>query len=363
MSWSFRIATIGGTALRIHVTFLLLLAWIGWVSWQSGGAEAAIDGLVFVLLVFLCVALHEGGHALAARRYGIRTPDITLLPIGGLARLDRMPERPTHELVVAGAGPLVNLVIAGVLFLLLGARLDAGDLAAIERAEGSLLARLVGVNVMLVLFNLLPAFPLDGGRMLRALLAYRLSRGRATRIAARIGQVFGVAFAVVGVLYSPLLLLIAVFIFFAADAESRLETRRERSAAHTVGNAMIAGAATLRPGDTLRQAGQLVLSTTQQHFPVIDAERRLLGVVTRLALARSLQGAGPDASVTEAMQPLATAGPDEPLLPLMPEMLGGPIGAIAVVDEGGRYIGYLSGAEVAAGLLRTQLSQGETIAG
>ncbi|MEL6218217.1 MAG: site-2 protease family protein, partial [Pseudomonadota bacterium] len=147
MSWSFRIATIGGTALRIHVTFLLLLAWIGWVSWQSGGAEAAIDGLVFVLLVFLCVALHEGGHALAARRYGIRTPDITLLPIGGLARLDRMPERPTHELVVAGAGPLVNLVIAGVLFLLLGARLDAGDLAAIERAEGSLLARLVGVNV------------------------------------------------------------------------------------------------------------------------------------------------------------------------------------------------------------------------
>lgn len=357
MVWSVRIATLWGTALRVHVTFVLLLAWIGWVGWQRGGAEAATDGIVFVLLVFLCVALHEGGHALAAGRYGIRTPDITLLPIGGLARLERMPERPGQEMVVAAAGPLVNVAIAGLLFAVLGAQIDGTDLAALERAEGSLVARLIGVNVMLVLFNLLPAFPLDGGRMLRALLAMRLPRARATRIAARVGQGFGLVFAALGLLYNPLLLLIAVFVFLAADAESRLETERERAVAHRFGDVAVRPCAVLRVGETARRGGQLLLATVQQQFPVLDEADRLEGVVTRARLVEALRGSGPDTPLTAVMvRDPPVAAPEDPLLPRLDALLASPAGAIVLVDADGRCVGCVSAAEVCERLVRDGLA-------
>ena len=187
MSWSLAIFRIAGIQLRIHITFLLLIAWLAFGYYAQGGSAVAASRVIFVLLLFLCVVLHEFGHAFAAKAFGINTPDITLLPIGGVARLERMPEEPVQELIIAVAGPLVNVVIA------LGLFVAGGSQALLNPSTvegGGLVAQLLTINIMLVLFNLLPAFPMDGGRVLRALLATRLSYARATQIAANVGQGF-----------------------------------------------------------------------------------------------------------------------------------------------------------------------------
>jgi Zn-dependent protease len=186
VSWSIPIIRIAGIQLRIHVTFLLLIIWL---------ALGPVSSAVFVLLLFLCVVLHEFGHAFAAKGYGINTPDITLLPIGGVARLERMPEEPKQELVIAIAGPLVNVIIAACLYLVIGARGRVAPETAVE--SGDMLVGLFQINVWLVLFNLLPAFPMDGGRVLRALLASRMSFARATQVAATVGQAFAFIFGFV----------------------------------------------------------------------------------------------------------------------------------------------------------------------
>ena len=188
MSWSLNIGTIAGTAVRVHITFLLFLGWIFAASYSSGGADAAWSALLFMILLFTCVVAHEFGHIFTARAFGVATPDVTLLPIGGVARLERIPEAPSEEFLVAIAGPLVNVAIAFGLVGLAGAHLHAGDLAAVDSASVSLVDRLAIVNLFLALFNMIPAFPMDGGRVLRALLATRLGFVRATEIAASIGQ-------------------------------------------------------------------------------------------------------------------------------------------------------------------------------
>ncbi|MEL7348970.1 MAG: site-2 protease family protein, partial [Pseudomonadota bacterium] len=214
MSWSFKLLQIGDTELKVHLTFFLLLLWVAATGYPQGGLGAAMQGVLFVLMVFACVILHELGHVIAAQYYGIRTPEITVLPIGGLARLERMPQKPSQELVVAIAGPLVNVVIAGVLWGLLGARFDLSSMAELTAAGRTLQGQLLAVNVMLVVFNLIPAFPLDGGRIFRALLGYAMARDRATRLAARVGQAVAVVFAFAGLFYNPFLVLIAIFMFF-----------------------------------------------------------------------------------------------------------------------------------------------------
>src|SRR6266508_2435236 len=171
MLWSINIGTIAGTAVRIHVTFLLFLGWIFIASWYSGGPQAAWSGLAFMILLFACVLAHEFGHIFTARAFGVATPDVTLLPIGGGARLERIPEKPSEEFLVAIAGPLVNVAIALALVAVAGASLDAGHLAAVESAKISMIDRLAAVNLFLAVFNMIPAFPMDGGRVLRALLA------------------------------------------------------------------------------------------------------------------------------------------------------------------------------------------------
>src|SRR5438132_11456221 len=180
MSWSIPIIRIAGIQLRIHITFLLLIGWLAIGYYAEGGSAAAAGRILFILLLFACVVLHEFGHALAAKAFGINTPDITLLPIGGVARLERMPEKPAQELVIALAGPMVNVVIALGLFVAGGSQ---AFLNPSNVAGGGLMSQLLTINILLLLFNLLPAFPMDGGRVLRALLATRLSYARATQVA------------------------------------------------------------------------------------------------------------------------------------------------------------------------------------
>src|SRR5262245_13903827 len=219
MAWSLNLGNIAGTVIRVHITFLLFLGWIFAASWASGGSASAWQSLVFMILLFACVVAHEFGHIFTARRFGVSTPDVVLLPIGGVARLERIPEEPWQEFLIAIAGPLVNVVIAVVLILLAGAQVNAVNLYAVENPAASMIDRLAAVNLFLAVFNMIPAFPMDGGRVLRAVLAARMGYVRATEIAAFVGQ--GVAFALgfIGLLYNPLLIFIAIFVYLAASSE------------------------------------------------------------------------------------------------------------------------------------------------
>jgi Zn-dependent protease/CBS domain-containing protein len=302
MGWSIRLFDVAGTAVRIHLTFFLLLAWIAAMHWSRGGAAEAVDGVVFIVLLFLCVLAHEFGHVFAARRYGIATSDVTLLPIGGVASLERMPEKPGQEIFVALAGPAVNLVIALVLVIVLGARFDLTQMAQLEQATTTMTGRVAAANVALLVFNLIPAFPMDGGRVLRALLAVPLGYTRATRVAATIGQGLAFVFALLGLLGNPLLILIAVFIFLAASGEAGYVQAREYTRGYLASHAMITAYQTLRPTSSIDDAAALLLRTTQQEFPVVDGAGIMRGILTRDALIAALQQSGGATPVVDVME-------------------------------------------------------------
>jgi Zn-dependent protease len=285
MSWSLPIFRIAGIQLRIHVTFLLLIIWLA-----LGSASAAI----FVLLLFLCVVLHEFGHAIAAKSYGINTPDITLLPIGGVARLERMPEEPKQELVIAIAGPMVNVIIAACLYLVIGARGHVAPETAVQ--GGDMLIGLFQINVGLLLFNLLPAFPMDGGRVLRALLATRLSYARATQIAASVGQAFAFIFGFVGLIGvpgvmhpNPFLIFIAFFVYIGASQEAALAQMRDVSRRFPVSSAMVREFRSLPESATLHEAVDALLATSQHDFPVLDEAGNVSGILARHDLIAGLR--------------------------------------------------------------------------
>jgi Zn-dependent protease len=229
MRSSIKIATIFGIEVRIHVTFFLVLAWIALVYYQNAGLSGAIQGVLFILVLFGCVLLHEFGHALAAREFGIKTPDITLLPIGGVARLSRIPDKPWQELVVAIAGPLVNVVIAAALTFAIHGSTEILQIDRLENPRIELLDALRSINVMLVLFNMIPAFPMDGGRVLRSLLAMVMPYTLATQIAAWIGQGLAIVFAIFGLRGNFFLIFIAFFIFVGAQQEVAMSKVRRSS--------------------------------------------------------------------------------------------------------------------------------------
>ena len=205
MSWSLNIGKVFGTVVRIHLTFLLFLAWIFAASYSEGGTASAWSSLLFMLLLFLCVLLHEFGHIFTARAFGVPTPYVTLLPIGGVAQLERIPEEPGQEFLIAIAGPLVNVVITILLVVIGGASLNSNAAAGLDNTHFSLIDRLAAVNLFLALFNMIPAFPMDGGRVLRALLASRMGYVRATEVAAAIGQFVAFALGFIGLMYNPIL--------------------------------------------------------------------------------------------------------------------------------------------------------------
>jgi Zn-dependent protease/CBS domain-containing protein len=302
MKWSWRLGKFLGIDVFMHVTFLLLIVWVVLRHWLQGDTLAAvIEGVAFILLLFACVVLHEYGHALTARRYGIKTRDITLLPIGGVARLEKMPDNPAEELWVALAGPAVNVVIAAVLFAGLQVTSSLEPLSALDVGEGAFFERLMVVNIFLVIFNMIPAFPMDGGRVVRALLAMRMEYTRATQIAASLGQMIAILFGFIGLFTNPFLLFIAFFVWIGAAHEASMTQMKSALAGIPVNRAMLTRFQTLAPQNTLSYAVELILAGSQQDFPVVDGSK-VVGVLTRGDLIKALNARGADTPVSEVMQ-------------------------------------------------------------
>ncbi len=321
MSGSIRIGTIAGIGLYVHWTFVAFFLFLAYSFWnQSDDPRQAIAALGFVLAVFGCVVLHELGHALAARQFGVATRDITLLPIGGVARLERIPQEPLQELWIAIAGPLVNVVIAAVLFAVAKPPAPASWGASRLLEPNSFLHSLMRVNLFLVIFNLLPAFPMDGGRMLRAILALRMSHWRATEIAASVGKVMAVLFALVGLVSNPLLLFIALFVYLGAEGESQLARMNNLLGGIPVRDGMVTNFTVLRPDDTLKSAVESLLAGSQQDFPVV-ADGQLVGMLSRNRLFQALQQGGTDRLIGEYMEPVClTATPFDALDTVVQQM-------------------------------------------
>jgi Zn-dependent protease/CBS domain-containing protein len=341
-SWSWRIGSLVGIPVRVHATFWLLLGWIALSHILQGHGVAAISaGLLLILSIFACVVLHELGHALVARRFGIGTRDITLLPIGGVAHLERMPEKPSQELVVALAGPVVSLVIAGALFAALALFNAPTGFEHLQIVGGPFLTKVMWFNVALAGFNLLPAFPMDGGRILRATLAMRMDRGRATDLAARIGQGMAVLLGIWGFFFNPVLIIIAAFVWMSAKGEASLAQLTSACRAMPVRQAMITEFRVLAPEDPLSRSVELTLTSFQQDFPVMDGDR-LVGILTHDHLLEGLAKHGQDAAVKVVMRRnVATADPDE-LLPIAFERMQITSDQALVVVDGGQVIGLLT---------------------
>jgi Zn-dependent protease/CBS domain-containing protein len=343
MSWSLNIGSIAGTAIRVHITFLLFLGWIFAASWASGGAAEAWQGLVFMLLLFACVVAHEFGHIFTARAFGVTTPDVTLLPIGGVARLERIPEAPREEFLIAIAGPLVNVAIAIVLLIVGSGHLDTGSLAAVENPQVSLIDKLAAVNLFLAVFNMIPAFPMDGGRVLRALLASRLGFVRATEIAAMIGQGTAFALGFLGLFYNPMLIFIAIFVYLAAAGEAHAVALRAMSRGVPVTTAMMTQYATLTPEAHVDEAVQTLLRTSQSEFPVLDGAGKPVGLLSRQDLMKAVRERGPDARVVEAMSTnLPTLGHRQCLDEAFRMLQEKSVPAVAVVDAAGKLVGLVT---------------------
>ena len=353
MGWSWRIGRIAGIDVYVHPTFLILLAWVGLAHYMAHRDPAeAMGGVAFILALFGIVVLHELGHALTARCFGIRTRDITLLPIGGVARLERIPEVPSQELLVALAGPAVNVVMAAGIFAGLMLGRGVSPVEEVLRVGGGFLQQMFWVNVSLVVFNMVPAFPMDGGRVL-ALLAMRFDYVRATRAAVAIGQGIALVFGLLGYFVNPLLIFIALFVWIAGAQEAGMVMIRSALAGIPAAQVMITDFRSLRPDDPLSSAVGYVLAGFQQDFPVV-AEGRLVGVLTRNDLAGALGQQGPETPVSEVMQrEFVTADPHEMLQTAFARLQDGHCRTLPVVRDG-RLLGLLTADNLAEVLMIQQ---------
>jgi Zn-dependent protease len=345
MRWSYTIGRIAGTEIKVHVTFLVLVAFWALAGYEEGGVPAAVSAGVLLLALFACVLLHEFGHILMARRFGVRTPDVLLLPIGGVARLERIPDQPRQEFLIAIAGPGVTLAIVAVLYALVAL---TGNTETLHQPdpEDPLLVNLLQVNLFLLIFNLIPAFPMDGGRVLRAILASRLGLVRGTRIAASLGQVLAIVGGIYGLTASPaqpFLALIALFVFLGASAESTaVETRVAGEGLH-VAQMMVTDFRTIPVHATLAQAVELLLSGEQREFPVVDNLGRTEGILTRDNLIRGLNQRGPSSTVAESMTAAApVVTPTLGFQDALERLRSSGLPALPVVDAGGALVGLLT---------------------
>ena len=333
----------------IHWTFWLILVWIFFVYYNiNQSPQEGFEGVLFILALFACVVLHEFGHALTAKRYNIKTRNITLYPIGGVASLESMPEQPKREFLVAIAGPLVNVVIAAILWVYLESTGQMPDFSALDNAEpeeidGMSLPfsfNLLMANVILVAFNLIPAFPMDGGRMLRALLAFKLDRAKATRIAANIGQLLAISFVVFGIFYNFWLVIIGFFIYIGAGSEASMENIRYGLAGHTVRDVVMKQFSRLLPEENLEKAVQLLLNSQEQEF-IVAEDDQVVGVLTRKELIRGLSEHGKAHPVSKVMSKnFITLHPDMPLKDVYRKMMSEGC-SVGPVLENGKFIGIV----------------------
>lgn len=276
---------VSGIKIEVHWTFVLLLLWVAYIAYRQGASpEGILLNEALILVLFICVVLHELGHALTAKRFNINTRKIMLLPIGGVATLDKLPEKPAHELLVALAGPAVNVVIAlGLALVVPIGKYLSFDAVVLEEmlhevTVNNFLFYLFFANIMLVLFNLIPAFPMDGGRVLRGLLSFKLGRVEATRIAAGVGQALAVLFFIAGLLLNPFMVLIALFIFFGAYGENQMVRQASLLKGHTAADAMLTQITRLHPEETLQKAIDTLLAGSEKDFVVTRGDE-IVGVL------------------------------------------------------------------------------------
>lgn len=358
MSWSINLFKIRGIDVKVHLTFVLILVWAAyrWGSDTGAGWGGALFGVVATLLLFVAVTLHELGHSFQALKFGVRVRDITLMPMGGLARMDEIPEKPSQELRIALAGPLVNFAIAALLSGL-GILLHAQSLVSLDELRTSLgsvswsgmLSYLTMANLALGLFNLIPAFPMDGGRVLRALLALKLDYARATAIAVAVGQGLAWLIGLWGFMNgSYILVLIAIFVWIGAGQEGKQLEVKSVLREIKVGQAMTRRPLILSTNESLERAVELILSTAQVDFPVVRAEDgRLTGLLTEADLLKGLRAEGGRAPVNRfARTQFPTAAPDDPLFDAQRRMAAGRVLAMPVVDQSGRMVGLLTAADI-----------------
>jgi Zn-dependent protease/predicted transcriptional regulator len=304
MKFSLRLGRIAGIRLSVHWTFFLLVLWFFYGAYkQTGTFIGGGWAVLFLLAVFVCVLLHEFGHALTGRYFGVRTESITLLPIGGIADMDSIPEKPSQELRIALAGPVVNLVIAGLVyagFLVTGISPQL-DLTALNYTLSGFASQLLITNLMLAVFNLIPAFPMDGGRVLRAVLGYFTDHERATVLAARTGQVLALGFIFLGFYVNPMLILIGIFIFTGARMEANYESSRSVLYRFKVRDAVMRQITGLDPKDTVAHAAQVLLNGSEKNFLVLDGQE-LAGVISRKEIIKGLLENGPDTPLESVMR-------------------------------------------------------------
>ena len=357
MTSSFHVTRIAGIDIRVHVTFGLILL-MGALQWGiPHGPAGALFGALLMTLLFGCVVLHELGHSLVARAFGIGVHDITLYPIGGIARMERNPEKPLHEFLIASAGPLVNLVIALVLWGITGVASSLGKLDAAAALKSlapgtdTALVWLLLSNLFLALFNLIPAFPMDGGRMLRAVLTVIFGFQEATRIAAGVGQFLAMGLGLFGVLSGNFLLaLVALFIFMGASQERAAEKARVVLGTLKVGDAYNKNAITLAPGTYVSQVVDHILTSYQPDFAVMQGSA-LLGVVTRDDILKSLATELGDAWVTGIMKRDVLKVDAGLTLEEVREQLAQAAQRVAAVYRGETYLGLVSAEDIAEALL------------
>lgn len=343
MKWSLKLGKLLGVDIYLHFTFLLLLVYLGFTYFRvTQNIEAAFMGVGVIVALFGCVVLHELGHALMARRYGIRTRDITLLPIGGLARLERMPEKPVQEFWVALAGPAVNLIIAAILWIGLAASGHESSSGELSMEGGSFWQRLLILNLTLVAFNLLPAFPMDGGRVLRAILSMKIGRQRATAIAANVGQAMAIVFGVMGFFYNPFLIFIGIFVYLGAQAEAGMVEMQAALSGLRVRDAMITHFRTLTADDTLDKAVNELLAGSQHDFPVVEKDQ-LVGILRRSDLVKALHAGSRDSPVTAGMsRDCQSLDPESPLRNALESMHERQCTMMPVLGGKGHIVGLLT---------------------
>lgn len=347
MKWSFKIGRLLGIELRVHLTFFLIVAWAAyvWGADAENQTQGAIYGAFIIIMLFICVVIHEMAHSKMAQHFGAGVASITLLPIGGVSQLKSMPEEPKKELLVSVVGPLSNVVIAALLavvWLLLPNRVSLTSMSADEllnfltsvSLQGFITYMLV-INIMLALFNLVPAFPLDGGRVLRSILAMFMPSIQATRIAKTIGQGLALAFGVAGVFaQNPIWVVIAVFIFFGASQEGSGAEMKNILTRLTVRQALTGKHDVVKPDTPLGDVVNIALHSYQEDFPVLGNKGQLVGLLTRGNLLAGLHKLGSDAPVREVMEKeFPTVSPDADFAEVFEKMNESRLKAIPVVDN------------------------------